>query len=102
MAGGSNPLSGGFPLPASLVLTVPAFIVAMVFRAFGPVEGVGLAIVFLGIVVGRLICIPAAVIDSFRSKRCVQLARWFGRLPFSAKILLIVVWIAVPVVIGIA
>lgn len=96
-----KPLSGGFPPPASLVLIVPAIVVAMVFRAFGPVEGVVLAIVFLGIVIGLLIYIPAIVIDSFRSKRRVQLAPWFGRLPLSVKILLVAVWVAVSVVIGI-
>ena len=97
-----KPLSGGFPPPASLVLMVPAMIVAIVFSAFGAVGGIAAAIVFLGIVIGLLIYIPAIVIDSFRSKRRVQLAPWFGRLPLSAKILLVVLCVAVSVVLGIA
>jgi len=97
-----KPLPGGFPPPASLVFMVPAMIVAIVLRALGPVEGIALAIVVLGIVIGLLIYIPAIVIDSFRSKRRVQLAPWFGRLPLSAKILLVVLWAVVAVVIGIA
>ena len=97
-----KPLPGGFPPPASLVFMVPAMIVAIVLRALGPVEGIALAIVVLGIVIGLLIYIPAIVIDSFRSKRRVQLAPWFGQHPLSAKILLVVLWAVVAVVIGIA
>jgi len=81
---------------------VPAIIVAIVFRALGPPGGIVLAIGILGIVIGLLIYVPAIVIDSFRSKRRVQLAPWFGRLPLSAKILLVVVGAVVAVVIGIA
>jgi len=69
-----KPLSGGFPPPASLVFMVPAIIVAIVFRALGPLGGIVLAIVILGIVIGLLIYIPAIVLDSFRSKRRVELA----------------------------
>ncbi len=97
-----KPLPGGFPPPASLVFMVPAMIVAIVIRALGPVEGIVLAIIILGIVVGLLIYIPAMVIDSFRSKRRVQFAPWFRRLPLSAKILAVVLGAVVAVVIGTA
>lgn len=97
-----KPLPGGFPPPASLVFIVPAIIVAIIFRALGSVGGVVLAIVVLGIVIGLLIYIPAIVIDSFRSQRRVQLAPWFGQLPLSAKILLVVLGVVVAVVIGMA
>lgn len=97
-----KPLSGGFPPPASLVFMVPAAIVAIVFRALGPLDGTVLAFAILGIVIGLLIYIPAIVIDSFRSKRRVQLAPWFGQLPLPAKILLVVLWVVVSVIIGIA
>jgi hypothetical protein len=77
---------------------VPAMIVAVFGQAHG-VAGWGFA---LGMLIGLLIYIPAIVIDSFRSKRRVELAPWFGRLPLSARILLVVLAVAVAVVIGIA
>ena len=81
---------------------VPAMIVAIVFRTLGPLDGIVLAITSLGIVIGLLVYIPAIVIDSFRSKRRVQLEPWFGKLSLPAKILLVVLWVVVSVVIGVA
>src|SRR6266581_819424 len=97
-----KPLPGGFPPPASPVFMVPAIIVAIVFRALGPLGRIVLAIIILGIVIGLLIYTPAFVINSFRSKRRVQLAPWFGQHPLSAKILLVVLGVVVAVVIAIA
>ena len=54
--------------------------------------------------IGLLTYIPAIVLDSFRfrSKRRVRLAPWFVRLPLSAKILLVVLAVAVALVMGLA
>lgn len=91
---------------------VPAIIVGLVFNVLdrewnsrpttSPVEGIALAIIVLGMLIGLLIYIPAAVIDSFRSGRRVQFAPWFAQLPLPAKILLAVLAAAVSVVLGIA
>jgi len=97
-----KPLPGGAPPPASLVFMVPAAIAALVASAFGPVGGIATAIVVLGIVIGLLIYIPAAVIDSFRSGRRVQWAPWFGQLPLAVKILLMLLAVAASIVIGLA
>ena len=53
-------------------------------------------------VIGLLIYIPAILIDSFRSKRRVQFAPWFARLPFSTKVLLAVLAAVAAVVVGLA
>jgi hypothetical protein len=105
-----KPLSGGAPPPASLVFIVPAVIVALVIAAVfrkselttSPVQGIGTAIIVLGLMIGLLIYIPAIVIDSFRSGRRVEWAPWFGRLPLATKILLPTLALAASVVIGVA